>query len=262
MRKGYSFNVGDGLALTQSHRRGTFSCRTAWRMVRRQFVLGGDSLRDGHPSIQPSMKRVPTTLSPVIAVDRTAAKPLHKQIYDAYRALIIGGNLGAGQQIPSTRALAAELKISRIPVLTAYAQLLAEGYFEARAATGTFVCSSLPDQLIFTQRASTRSADVPTGTRPIARRALLLPRYQPLPWIRGLGAFNVSQPAFDQFPLQIWSSIVMRHCRSLHADDLQYGGPLGSQSLREAICTYLRTSRAVQCDPNQVMIVTGSSAGS
>jgi len=66
------------------------------------------------------MKKTPGGFSPVIAVDRKAARPLHRQIYDAYRALIIGRNLQPGQQIPSTRALALELGISRIPVLTAY----------------------------------------------------------------------------------------------------------------------------------------------
>jgi GntR family transcriptional regulator/MocR family aminotransferase len=50
----------------------------------------------------------------------------------------------------------------------------------------------------------------------------------------------------------------MRHCRSTHARELQYGGPMGTEQLREAVCTYLRTARAVRCDPNQVMIVTGS----
>ena len=74
------------------------------------------------------MKRVSSGLSPVIAVDRKAGKPLHKQIYDGFRSMIVSSNLRAGQQIPFTRALALELKISRIPVLTAYAQLLAEGY--------------------------------------------------------------------------------------------------------------------------------------
>ena len=71
-------------------------------------------------------------LSPVIAVDRKAAKPIHRQIYDSYRATIVGGNLRSGQQIPSTRALASELGISRIPVLNAYAQLLAEGYISGQ----------------------------------------------------------------------------------------------------------------------------------
>ena len=204
------------------------------------------------------MKKVPSALSPVIAVDRKAAKPLHKQIYDAYRLMIVSRNLGAGQQIPSTRALSAELRISRIPVLTAYSQLLAEGYFEARAGAGTFVCSSLPDQLTSSDRGSSRSADLRSGARPASRHAMLLPAYERLPWLRGLGAFNVSQPAFDQFPFPTWSRIVMRHCRSPHARELHYGGPLGFAELRKAICTYLRTARAVQCDPDQVMVVAGS----
>jgi GntR family transcriptional regulator/MocR family aminotransferase len=207
------------------------------------------------------MKKVPSALSPVIAVDRKAAKPLHKQIYDAYRALIVSRNLGATQQIPSTRALANELKISRIPVLTAYSQLLAEGYFESRAGAGTFVCSSLPDQLTSTDGGSfTRSDEVRVraGARILSRRATRLPDYERLPWLSGMGAFNVSQPAFDQFPLQTWSRIVMRHCRGLHANELHYGAPLGFKELRNAICAYLRTARAVRCEPDQVMIVSGS----
>jgi len=204
------------------------------------------------------MKKVPSAISPVIAVDRKAAKPLHKQIYDNYRAMIVSRNLGAGQQIPSTRALATDLKISRIPVLTAYSQLLAEGYFEARAGVGTFVCSSLPDQLTSSDSGLSRSSSVRSGARATSRRAMLLPRYERLPWLRGLGAFNVSQPAFDQFPFLTWSRIVMRHCRNPHARELHYGGPLGFGELRKAICIYLRTARAVNCDPDQVMIVAGS----
>ena len=204
------------------------------------------------------MKRVPSTLSPVVAVDRKAARPLHKQIYDGFRSLILAGNLGAGQQVPSTRALAAELKISRIPVLTAYAQLLAEGYFEAHTGAGTFVCRSLPDQFERSDRAPARAAPVRTGTRSISRLAAAIPPYKAVPWLGGLGAFNVGQAAFDQFPFQVWSRLVIRYCRNLNSTALQYGGPLGFLPLREAICTYLRTARAVHCDSHQVMIVTGS----
>jgi GntR family transcriptional regulator/MocR family aminotransferase len=204
------------------------------------------------------MKKVPSAVSPVIAVDRKAAKPLHKQIYDAYRSMIVSRNLGAGQQIPSTRALAIELKISRIPVLTAYSQLLAEGYFEARAGAGTFVCSSLPDQWTSSDRGSARPDVARSGARITSRRASLLPLYERLPWLSGLGAFNVSQPAFDQFPFQTWARIVMHHCRNPRARELHYGGPLGFEELRKAICAYLRTARAVHCDPAHVMIVAGS----
>jgi GntR family transcriptional regulator/MocR family aminotransferase len=204
------------------------------------------------------LKKVPSTVSPVIAVDRKAAKPLHKQIYDAYRAMIVGRTLRAGQQIPSTRSLASELGISRIPVLTAYSQLLAEGYFETRMGSGTFVCSSLPDQLARREPRAARTIDVRTGSRPVSKRALLLPRYAGSSWQLGSGAFAVGEAAYDQFPFQIWSNLVMRHCRNRRPSALHYGSALGSEQLRAAICTYLRTARAVRCDPHQVIIVSGS----
>ncbi|HKV24303.1 MAG TPA: PLP-dependent aminotransferase family protein [Candidatus Acidoferrum sp.] len=207
------------------------------------------------------MKKVPSTFFPVISVDRKAPKPLHRQIYDSFREMIVGRALSPGQQIPSSRALAAELRISRIPVLTAYSQLLAEGYFESRAGSGTYVCSTLPDQPTLrpaSSAGSTTPMNLNSGVRSISRRASLLPRYETFPWFRGMGAFSVSQPAFDHFPFQIWSRIVMRHCRNPHASQLQYGSPQGFEPLREAICAYLRTARAVRCEPRQVMIVTGS----
>jgi GntR family transcriptional regulator/MocR family aminotransferase len=228
-------------------------------MLRRRVVGRNIHLsRIHYDQLDEAMKKVPSALPPVIAVDRKAAKPLHKQIYDAYRSMIVRRNLGAGQQIPSTRALAVELKISRIPVLTAYSQLLAEGYFEARPGAGTFVCSSLPDQLTSSDGISSGSPAIRSGTRAASKRAMLLAPYERLPWLRGLGAFNAGQPAIDQFPFQTWSRLVMRHCRSPHAREMYYGGPLGFEELRKAICTYLRTARAVRCDPQQVMIVAGS----
>jgi len=210
------------------------------------------------------MKKVSSGYSPVIAVDRNAAKPLHRQVYDAYRAMILSRNLGAGQLIPSTRALAAELNISRIPVLTAYAQLLAEGYFEARVGAGTFVCRALPDQVAANERREAPATRLTAkriarrAGRRVAKRATQVPRYEVVPWLRGLGAFSVSQPAYDEFPFQIWSSLMMRHGRNPQTHSLHYGGPMGSQRLREAICAYLRTARGVHCEPQQVMIVSGS----
>src|ERR1700722_9661159 len=101
------------------------------------------------------MKKAPTGISPIIAIDRKASKPLHRQVYDAYRTAIVDlsacvvRSLRAGQRVPSTRRLALELGISRIPILTAYAQLGGEGYFESRIGAGTVVSRSLPDQVTF-----------------------------------------------------------------------------------------------------------------
>jgi GntR family transcriptional regulator/MocR family aminotransferase len=203
------------------------------------------------------MKRVSSGLSPLIAVNRDSGTPLHRQIYDAYRTMIVEGSLKPGQQIPSTRALTSELRISRIPLLNAYAQLLAEGYFETRKGAGTFVCGSLPDLMMRANGRPKRSLTTDSGARPIARRAERLEPYEFEPWF-GLGPFSLSQPAYDQFPFRIWSSLVLRHCRRLQPAAMTYGDPKGFEPLRQVICTYLRTARGVRCDPQQVMIVTGS----
>src|ERR1700691_1598154 len=121
------------------------------------------------------MKRAASGIVPVITVDRKAAKALHTQIYDAYRTAIVTGSLRPRQRIPSTRVLAAELGVSRFPVLNAYAQLLAEGYFESRVGAGTVVSSLLPEQLASTEPRGARFAATRSGPRPVARRASILP---------------------------------------------------------------------------------------
>src|SRR6476661_3171150 len=114
------------------------------------------------------MKRAASGISPLIAVDRKTSKALHRQIYDAYRAAIVDGRLRPGQRIPSTRVLASEIRVSRFPVLNAYAQLLAEGYFESRVGAGTVVASSLPDQLTSSKPASSTHAPTTSGPRPVS----------------------------------------------------------------------------------------------
>jgi GntR family transcriptional regulator/MocR family aminotransferase len=208
-----------------------------------------------------TMKKVPTGILPIIVVDRKAQKPLHRQIYDAYRTAIVDRRLRSGQRIPSTRGLASELGISRIPVLNAYAQLLAEGYFESRVGAGTLVSSSLPDKLTVVPATGLPLLRGRSGPRGISRRAAILPGPKPFPWFLGWGAFGVGQVAFDHFPAQVWSTLVAHHCRDMTAASFHYGTLMGSEALREAIATHLRTARGVQCEAEQIMIVSGSQQG-
>jgi GntR family transcriptional regulator / MocR family aminotransferase len=204
------------------------------------------------------MPRVSSAITPIITIDRKARKPLHRQIYDAYCAAIVSGMLQPGQRVPSTRGLALELGISRIPVLTAYAQLLAEGYFQSRVGTGTLVSRSLPDQPLSPEP---RTGPIPTTRRTpgtLATHRKLPHSIENAPWRRGWGAFGVGQVAFDQFPFSVWNSLVTRHCRSSDTKYLDYGNPMGLKRLRAAIAAYLRTSRGVRCDADQIMIVSGS----
>lgn len=202
------------------------------------------------------MKAVLGGISPLIAVQRGTAKPLHRQIYDGYRQGILNGSLSPGQRIPSTRVLSSELGVSRIPVLEAYSQLLAEGYFEARAGAGTFVSNSLPDQHISPVNGATRAAK--KGLRATARRSEVEGSLSREPWMRQAGAFSVGQLSFDHFPFQVWSTLVARHARKVSAASMNYSDPMGYRPFRETLAAYLRTSRGVRCDADQIMIVSGS----
>lgn len=68
----------------------------------------------------------------------------------------------------------------------------------------------------------------------------------------------MGQLAYEHFPFQVWSSLVNRHVRNIRVNSLHYGDPLGSESFRRTIASYLRTARAVNCDSSQIMIVSGS----
>ena len=204
------------------------------------------------------MKRAPA-FPPLVAIDRRSARPLYRQVYDGYREAIVDGRVRPGQRLPSTRALAAELRISRITVLSAFEQLVAEGYFESRVGAGTVVARSLPDEL-----RPPRPQDPARAPRGRHRPRRLLPRgssirvREPEPWLGGWGAFRVSQPAVERFPVAVWSSLLARHSRNPLARMLNYGDPMGHRPFREAVATYLRTARAVRCEPDNVMVVSGS----
>jgi GntR family transcriptional regulator/MocR family aminotransferase len=182
---------------------------------------------------------------------------LHQQVYDEYRRAILRGDLRPGQKIPSSRDLASEIQVSRFPVLYAYAQLLAEGYFESRVGSGTFISNTLPEQMTPSGAHGGELESEFSRNRPVSRRTSLYPRsWESHP--RGWGAFGIHQPAFDHFPFQVWSSLIAQHSRNPPARAIHNINPLGSERFRNEICAYLRTARAVKCDPTQIMVVSGS----
>jgi GntR family transcriptional regulator / MocR family aminotransferase len=175
---------------------------------------------------------------PHLPIDREARAPLYQQIYEGYRRAILAGLLRPGQRVPSTRALAAELGVSRLPVLAAYEQLLHEGYLDGRRGSGTYVNADLIGER------KRRRVVVP-----------LAPRDE-----GGLHPFRVSAPALDQFPRAAWARIVARHAHAMPAELMGYGDPAGYVPLREQIAEYLRTARAVRCEASQVLVVSSSLA--
>ncbi len=208
------------------------------------------------------------TMTTLFAFDSRSNVPYYRQIYDGYRAAILTGRLRPGERLPSTRALATELNISRLPVVNAFEQLLHEGYIEGLAGSGTYVKDSIPDELS-RPLTSGLPASGPPASSPAGRAASRRSRAgvettppQPPGRLRAmtppLGPFRVSLPALDQFPVRLWSRLVAKHAKRLTVEQMAYGDAAGHAPLRRAVADYLRTSRAVRCEEDEVLIVSGS----
>ena len=199
------------------------------------------------------MERVAqSTIAPYIAFDRGGEMSYYRQIFLGYRAAILEGRLRPGQRLPSTRVLARELRISRLPVLNAFEQLLHEGYVVGRVGSGTFVASSLLEKGARAAGSRLKTTGIrraqPDGQDGTTRAT-------------DLGPFRVSMPALDQFPHKTWGRLVARHARNMSIEMMAYGDPAGYLPLRSAIADYLRTARAVVCEADQILIVSGSQMG-
>lgn len=206
------------------------------------------------------MKRISAALFLPIALDQDSATPMCRQLYDWFRVAVAGGQLLPGQRVPSTRALAAELGISRIPVLNAYQRLLAEGYLEGFSGAGTCVARSIPDRRPTTGRLARGRPPAPGGSaaRRISARSAALTAALPRPDPRRSEAFRVDRPAVDHFPVKTWSRLISRRARETTPRILACEDPLGYPPFRDAVAEYVRTVRGVRCDAAQVVVTAGS----
>ncbi len=195
-----------------------------------------------------------------ISLDPSSEAPIYRQLYERMRGGILSGVLSAGARLPSTRTLAAELGVSRATVVTAFGQLLAEGYLEGKVGSGTYVAGSLPDDLLGVRvEQDLRPGPVPSG-RGLSLRGTLLAA-TPTTIVRDRGssrAFRPGVPALDEFPYGVWRRISGNVWRRPQEAMLGYGDPAGYWTLREEISAHLRAARAVRCVPEQVIVVSGS----
>src|SRR5262245_6632832 len=191
---------------------------------------------------------------------REAGGPLHRRVYLALKEKIRGGGLGPATRVPSTRALASDLGVSRNTVMLAYEQLAAEGYLVSRHRSATSVAGVAPPRRAPApvRRAPERSVQTSAYARRLtARLELALPgpsdRRRALRW-----DFRYGRPAVDEFPREIWRRLIAAHARRASSDALGYGSPAGHGPLRAALSEYLGRARGVVSDPERIVVVNGT----
>ena len=196
-----------------------------------------------------------------ISLDLALAAPkpgtvLFRWLCEEIRAAILDGRLKRGTRLPSTRDLARRYRVSRGTVVTAFEQLHSEGYLEGAVGAGTQVNTLLPEDLLHAKRTTTGEVGA-VRSRPVlseyARRLSPFPDIKPTP----PRAFRALTPAFDAFPLGLWTQIASRRLRRATRNLLADVCPRGYRPLREAVAEYLGSARGVRCTAEQVIIVAG-----
>lgn len=187
-------------------------------------------------------------------IPRAGATGGGRRIYDLLRSQITDGTLPPGARAPSTRALAADLGVSRTTVTAAYEQLAAEGFLLTATGRAARVLGPLvPPVAPAPNRRSRRAPDLSDVGRRVAGMALpALPPAEP-----ARIDFLYGAVASRDFPALLWrrayQAELLRRQPSLY-----YAAPEGDPALRRALQGYLRRARGIACDPEQILVVHGS----
>jgi GntR family transcriptional regulator/MocR family aminotransferase len=171
----------------------------------------------------------------LLRLERSAAEPLRVQLERELRDAIRSGRLAAGERLPSSRALAAELGISRGLVLECYSQLQAEGFLTSRSGSATRVAAN-----------ALAASELPAGPAPAPRLAV---------------DFRPGVPDLTSFPRRDWAWALREACRTATPTELGYGDPRGAEALRQVLAGYLRRVRGTAADAAQIVICSGFGQG-
>jgi GntR family transcriptional regulator/MocR family aminotransferase len=194
-----------------------------------------------------------------LAASRDDPVPLATQIASQLRSALAAGRLAAGERLPASRALAAELGVSRTVINGAYAQLFAEGWIEGRHGSGTYVADGAPGGPV------TGSPQAAAGKPRQAGPGLAGPGPGPA------GRYSPATPTGSAAPIDLrpgipWVAGIDRAAwrRAWRTAGLQPAdapAPLGLAGLRRALTAHLQRSRGIHCGPEQILVTRGIAAG-
>jgi GntR family transcriptional regulator/MocR family aminotransferase len=188
-------------------------------------------------------------------VGRASDTPLFRQLYLQLRSAILSRRLRPGTRLPSTRELAAQLGVSRSAAVAAYEQLLAEGYTSGRHGSGTYITADLPPPIDGnTQRRKKPVAAITSPTTSMQSFG----DFVDVTAHSDQRPFNLGRTLVDIRTMELWRQLSARTFRSLAPNHFGYSDPRGTIEFRKTICDYLQAARAVRCDPEQIVVTSGT----
>jgi GntR family transcriptional regulator/MocR family aminotransferase len=178
-------------------------------------------------------------------LDRKSPVSLTAQLINELRNKILSSQLAAGERLCATRELAMELGLARNTVITAYEQLISEGYLESRTGSGTYVANLKKVHI------SKSSSQMPSTINIYKTDELDSNSIQ----------FDPGSPDNSAFPNILWGKSLKEACLMTPQICFGYSNPEGEIILKKALCEYLQRSKGIVCHPEQIIIVPGSSGG-
>lgn len=177
------------------------------------------------------------------------AMPLHRQLTKELKNLILCGQLASGRRLPSTRALANTLRISRATASLAYEQLLREGFVEAYSGSGTFVAREIPGRAPHEQSMQHYTLSESRTDRQLEMLESFSPGAQ-----NEVVDFRPSAGSNDRIPLQQWRKLLAQRMNQLTIPDYCHD-VRGYVQLRETLARHLQRTRGVKCSPDQIFVL-------
>jgi GntR family transcriptional regulator/MocR family aminotransferase len=184
-----------------------------------------------------------------LQISLSGKRNLTRQIYRQLHERILDGRFRAGERLPASRELAAELSVARKTITNVYDLLLSEGFIETRVGSGSFVATGIP-----LRRTQSRSiSPLAAGAQWDRLSRLLVSESRDVPF-----NFDLGVPDTSRFPFALWRSILGSRARMLSRNAATYSEAQGYQPLREAIANYTGFTRAVACTSRDVIITNGA----
>lgn len=187
-----------------------------------------------------------------ITLDRSDKMPLQAQLIAALKHHISTGRFKGSLRLPSSRALALDLGVSRIVILTAFDQLIAEGYLVSRAGSGTYINPDIVSTG-YKQKSVPNEYQGPDWFDPSPSQN---PNHKYDPGHKYDIEFTIGRPSAEQFDLAAWKR-AWRQALSLPFSN-QQPPPEGVPELREAISDLVARNRGIRCSADEIIITSGA----
>ena len=190
-------------------------------------------------------------------VDKSSGIPIYQQVGDFLRNKIVSGTIPPGSRLPSSRQLLTELGVSRTTIITAYSQLLADGYIVGQIGSGTYVAHDVVNRVDPSALPALPPHPSDTDRGALSKRGR---RYQDIRLNRFLMEnvpFNVGMVRVDGRTSAQWRQLAVKKL-AIDPNQLGYIDPTGDLSLRKEIAKYLYAARGVRCLPEQILVVSGT----